>query len=109
MSEDIVERLEEQATYGYMPVKTRQALQDARAEIVALREQLADEAFKYAQAVYPMLLGVETEDALKVAGIYTYGPDAEKFEAMFAAAMRTRKTLIEADAIAAGQHKGEQS
>lgn len=39
------------------------------------------------------LRDVELEDALKAVGIYTYGPDAERFEQMFAAAMKCRAAL----------------
>ena len=39
------------------------------------------------------LRDIELEEALKSVGIYAYGPDAERFETMFAAAMRARQAL----------------
>ena len=101
MSEDIVERLDERATYGYMPVKTRQALQDARSEIVALREQLAavldvaDEAYrKYGGNEFD---GFDEADVIALQTARNFWLDNGGYE------------KLAATAIAAGQHKGEQS
>ena len=52
-----------------------------------------DEGFKDGSA--SKLTDVELEAALTEVGIFVYGPDAERFEKMFAAAMKCRFLLSE--------------
>jgi hypothetical protein len=66
----------------------------ARADVIFDKfRQAAERIASLEAALAPELSDVEAEAALVSEGIHTWGPDAERFERMFAVVMRHRQAL----------------